>query len=144
MDHLWLIDRSTTTLHSLPIAKSQNIIWKFYSSGSNWVSTTFPQQVSFPRLTIKIRHSFHLTTNLLAPDFSFDNQNGTVIPYNNIPIGFAPTKSRLFITVPRRAPGIPSTLNYIDLSARNSQQSPLLRSFPDIETNRLDASTIIR
>lgn len=79
-----------------------------------------------------------------APDFTFEEPNGTFIQYNNIPIGIAPYKDhKLFVTVPRRGRGIPSTLNYIDMTARTNNQSPLLRSFPDLETNRFDVSDIL-
>ena len=46
-------------------------------------------------------------------------------------------KGRLFITMPRRRVGIPSTLNYIDLGKDGRQDSPKLIAYPDFETNQL-------
>lgn len=79
----------------------------------------------------------------IAPDIiAFDGRpNTTFIPYNNVPLGIAPyNDERLFIGVARRSPGIASTLNYINLNAVSANQSPLLNSYPDVETNRLDVS----
>lgn len=61
----------------------------------------------------------------------------TYIPYNNVPFGLAHHKGRLFIAVPRRRFGVPSTLNVIDISKINATKtmSPRLRSYPDYETN---------
>lgn len=58
------------------------------------------------------------------------------IAYNNVPMGTTHFKGRLFVTVPRRRPGIPSTLNYI-LTKSTRGSSPSFRSFPDFETNEL-------
>lgn len=55
-------------------------------------------------------------------------------------MGISPYKNRLFIALPRRSPGIPSTLNYIDLNDTSSNQNPLLRPYPDLETNQLNVS----
>ncbi|KAJ8704962.1 hypothetical protein PYW08_012282 [Mythimna loreyi] len=52
------------------------------------------------------------------------------IQYNNIPIGFEVYHDKVFITVPRRRYGIPSTLNYVDLKSSKSS-SPLLKPYPD-------------
>lgn len=46
-------------------------------------------------------------------------------------------KGRLFVTMPRRRVGIPSTLNYIDLNKDGTQESPKLIAYPDFETNQL-------
>ncbi|XP_067618269.1 L-dopachrome tautomerase yellow-f2-like isoform X2 [Eurosta solidaginis] len=64
--------------------------------------------------------------------------NVTYIPYNNIPMGATHYKGRLFITMPRRRIGIPSTLNYIDLQKDGKQYSPKLHAYPDFETNYLN------
>lgn len=50
-------------------------------------------------------------------------------------------KGRLFVTVPRRRPGIPSTLNYI-LTKSTRGSSPSFRSFPDFETNELHVNDL--
>ncbi|XP_063836045.1 L-dopachrome tautomerase yellow-f-like [Ostrinia nubilalis] len=54
------------------------------------------------------------------------------IQNNNVPIGFEVYGDRVFITVPRRRYGIPSTLNYVELKRGGS--SPLLKPYPDDES----------
>lgn len=61
-------------------------------------------------------------------------------PYNNVPMGATHHKGRLFITMPRRRTGIPSTLNYIDMSKAAGNQSPRLRAYPNLEVNALNVS----
>lgn len=48
---------------------------------------------------------------------------------------------RLFITVPRRSEGVPSTLNYIDLGEQ-TEKSPKLRAYPNFEINQFQVSFI--
>lgn len=43
-------------------------------------------------------------------------KNGEYIPQNNVPFGVEVWRDKVFVTVPRRNPGVPSTLNYIPLS----------------------------
>lgn len=45
--------------------------------------------------------------------------------------------NKLFITVPRRRPGVPSTLNYVWLNSTNRHNLPLI-PYPDWDTNTLD------
>lgn len=40
------------------------------------------------------------------------------IPKNNLPMGLEVYQDRLFVTVPRWQPGVPSSLNYINLKGR--------------------------
>lgn len=61
-------------------------------------------------------------------------------PYNNVPMGATHHKGRLFVTMPRRRTGIPSTLNYIDMSKAAGNQSPRLRAYPNLEVNTLNVS----
>lgn len=57
-------------------------------------------------------------------DFNFENdatrqkalEDRDFIPENNIPFGVEVWKDKVFITIPRRNPGVPATLNYVDLS----------------------------
>lgn len=65
--------------------------------------------------------------------------------YNNVPQGFSPyisnKSSRVFIAVPRRHPGVPSTLNYVKLEdGQDAYVNPTLHSFPNYEMNELDVS----
>lgn len=62
------------------------------------------------------------------------SNNESFIQYNNLPLGIAHYKDRVFVTIPRRKPGIPSTLNFVSFSKK---PSPELSSFPDYESNRL-------
>ncbi|CAK1553242.1 unnamed protein product [Leptosia nina] len=57
------------------------------------------------------------------------------IQYNNVPMGVEKVGNRLFVTLPRRRYGIPSTLNYIDLEEQNGR-SPPLRPYPNIYASR--------
>lgn len=56
-------------------------------------------------------------------------------------MGASHYKGRLFVTVPRRRPGIPSTLNYIDIKAEGSTASPMLRAYPSLEQNMISSSS---
>ncbi|XP_061381861.1 L-dopachrome tautomerase yellow-f2-like [Danaus plexippus] len=64
-------------------------------------------------------------------DKDSDSLNGkeNFIQYNNVPIGFEVYKERVFVTVPRRRFGIPSTLNIVTRSSR----SPALTPYPGSE-----------
>lgn len=71
------------------------------------------------------------------------NQNSPMfIQYNNVPMGVDHYNGHLFITMPRRREGIPSTLNVINLNANSRNKSPLLTPYPDIETNVLHVRTL--
>ncbi|XP_070500416.1 L-dopachrome tautomerase yellow-f2-like [Chironomus tepperi] len=67
--------------------------------------------------------------------------NFQFIQYNNVPQGFAPYKDKIFVAVPRRNQGIPSTLNYVKLEpGQDVYTNPKLHSYPNYETNELDAT----
>ena len=68
------------------------------------------------------------------------HEEAAYIAYNNVPMGVTHYQGRLFITVPRRRPGIPATLNYVPVESKITVPSPLLRGYPDYETNALDVS----
>lgn len=68
------------------------------------------------------------------------SSSGSFIQYNNVPQGVTHFRGRLFVTVPRRQPGIPSTLNYIDLAKDGWSQSPHLRAYPNLAVNQYNAS----
>lgn len=69
-----------------------------------------------------------------------DDPNASYIPYNNVPMGATHFRGRLFVTMPRRRVGIPSTLNYIDLAEDGSNRSPKLRAYPNFALNQFNAS----
>ncbi|XP_048480073.1 L-dopachrome tautomerase yellow-f [Plutella xylostella] len=61
------------------------------------------------------------------------NESGRFfVQYNNVPMGVERVGNRLFVTVPRRRFGIPSTLNYIDLTRSSNTRSPSLKPYPSL------------
>ncbi|CAH1164980.1 unnamed protein product [Phyllotreta striolata] len=69
----------------------------------------------------------------------FDDADGAPegIDYNhvnNIPMGANVWRNKLFITVPRRRLGVPSTLNYVPLDSRQKHNVPLI-PYPNWEVN---------
>lgn len=58
------------------------------------------------------------------------------VAYNNVPMGVTHYRGRLFITVPRRRPGVPATLNFISTKS-TARSSPSLRAFPSYRVNEL-------
>ncbi|XP_062540251.1 L-dopachrome tautomerase yellow-f-like [Armigeres subalbatus] len=64
--------------------------------------------------------------------------NETFVSYNNIPMGATHHKGRVFISVPRRRPGIPATLNVIDIEKqKKGNKSPALTAYPENRINQL-------
>lgn len=64
-----------------------------------------------------------------------------------MPQGFAPhistSSAKVFIAVPRRSPGVPSTLNYVKLDdGQDLYLNPKLHSYPNYEMNELDVSSV--
>lgn len=55
---------------------------------------------------------------------------------NNIPMGANVWKDKLFVTVPRRRNGVPSTVNFVWTNSSERHNVPLI-PYPDLETNRL-------
>lgn len=51
-------------------------------------------------------------------------------------------KDRIFLTVPRRRIGVPSTLNFIHTKSTKGT-SPSLRAFPNVEMNQLHVNIIM-
>lgn len=64
-------------------------------------------------------------------------QKEDYIYQNNIPMGANRWQDKLFITVPRRRDGVPSTLNYVPMNSTQRHNVPLI-PYPDFQTNRLD------
>ncbi|XP_058813325.1 L-dopachrome tautomerase yellow-f-like isoform X2 [Topomyia yanbarensis] len=90
----------------------------------------------------QLSHQKHFLED--AGDITFDEENSTTGPnesfvsYVNIPMGITHHKGRLFITIPRRNPGVPATLNVVDVSGfPNGDMSPSLKAYPDYITNQL-------
>ena len=101
--------------------------------------------VSLFSITVTNIYEFGFKSNgnfFAAADFAFGTGAGdnAYIAYNNVPMGVTHFNGRLFITMPRRRTGIPSTLNVIDLGSKKLTQSPLLTGYPSYEINALDVS----
>ncbi|XP_034485419.1 L-dopachrome tautomerase yellow-f2-like [Drosophila innubila] len=74
------------------------------------------------------------------PRNDFADNSGSYIAYNNVPMGATHFRGRLFVTMPRRRVGIPSTLNYIDMQRDGKQSSPKLYAYPNFELNQFNTS----
>lgn len=80
--------------------------------------------------------------------FGEGSGNFPYIAYNNVPQGFAPyitdkpgKQSKVFIAVPRRNPGVPSTLNFIPIDdSKGPHFNPKVYSYPSFDFNELDVS----
>lgn len=83
------------------------------------------------------------------PEFinpQFDQQQNTqqnnqqnsqnYIAHNNVPMGASHYKGRIFLTVPRRRVGVPSTLNFVHTKSTKGS-SPSYKAFPNVEMNEL-------
>lgn len=55
---------------------------------------------------------------------------------NNLPMGASHYRGRIFITVPRRRMGVPSTLNFV-YTKSTAASSPFLQAFPSQDINAL-------
>lgn len=60
------------------------------------------------------------------------------VPENNVIMGVTHYKGRLFVTAPRRRPGVPATLNVLSTKS-TAHTSPSLRAYPNYRTNELHA-----
>ena len=67
-----------------------------------------------------------------------NSNTSSYIASNNVPMGATHFNGRLFVTMPRRRVGIPSTLNYIDLLNDGNNPSPKLYAYPNFEINYLN------
>jgi hypothetical protein len=61
-------------------------------------------------------------------------------PYVNVPFGLAHYGNKLFVTVARRNPGIPSSLNVVELTGNPPYINPPLISYPNWNMNTLMVS----
>lgn len=58
----------------------------------------------------------------------------------NVPFGLDYHEGMLFVAIPRRNPGIPATLNVVELVGSVPHINPLLKGYPDYQTNALNVS----
>lgn len=82
-------------------------------------------------------------TEFAWPDNSMELkaiENQIYIPKNNVPLGIAKWKNKVFVTIPRWKSGVVSTLNYVEIS---ENKSPLLNPYPSWQMNYIeDMSTL--
>ncbi|XP_058467637.1 L-dopachrome tautomerase yellow-f2-like [Malaya genurostris] len=71
-----------------------------------------------------------------VPESVTANPDG-YIPINNIPMSGVHYQNRVFVTVPRRRWGIPSTLNVVQISPPFPNTNPILKPYPNFELNEL-------
>ncbi|XP_053671737.1 L-dopachrome tautomerase yellow-f2-like [Anopheles nili] len=75
---------------------------------------------------------------IVFPRIMTEMENETFQAYNNVPMGASVHKNRLFLSIPRRRPGVPATLNVIDLSkVTPGDRSPSLTAYPTYAINEL-------
>uniref|UniRef100_A0ABD2XG80 Bee-milk protein n=1 Tax=Trichogramma kaykai TaxID=54128 RepID=A0ABD2XG80_9HYME len=80
-------------------------------------------------------------------DYNFPNESmrqaytsrGDFIPANNLPVGVATWKDKMFVTVARWKKGVASNLNVIDMS-KTTDKSPQLTPYPSWEANDLHST----
>lgn len=73
-------------------------------------------------------------------DYAWDNpsqretavKDGVFVQENNIPLGLAKWKNKLFVTVPRWKNGVASSLNYVDV---DGPQDQILKPYPSMKDN---------
>ncbi|KAJ2942281.1 hypothetical protein O0L34_g15827 [Tuta absoluta] len=119
-------DRRSWNQNSQPLPERQQ--------QSGWSSSD-----SQPRPTGSSGWQRTTTTNrpsTTSTSSSNDEASRFFIQYNNLPMGVEKVGNRLFITMPRRRYGIPSTLNYLDLTQDSHSRSPGLRPYPNLRGSR--------
>jgi hypothetical protein len=82
---------------------------------------------------------FHLLTELCKMLFICIG-SGQYDAYVNVPFGVARYKEKLFVAIPRRNPGIPSTLNVVELNGSPPHLNPLVMGYPNYQLNELNVS----
>ncbi|KAG6461495.1 hypothetical protein O3G_MSEX012669 [Manduca sexta] len=89
------------------------------------------KQIGYDIHGVKYRNSsdHERRPNGIIFDQDLEEEEKFFIQYNNVPIGLQVYADKVFVTVPRRKYGIPSTLNYVD----RSSPSPLLMPYPSFE-----------
>jgi len=75
-------------------------------------------------------------TNDSSSDVNVNNLGDLYIYENNIPMGANQWRNKLFVTVPRRRAGVPSTLNYLWINNTQKHNVPLI-PYPNWEINQL-------
>lgn len=121
-------------MKSIPIALTLHIILSGYSSGIPFEKVFQWKQLTHQR-KLNLDSQDIIFTNLPTKPYGF---NESFDSYQNIPMGISHHNSRLFISIPRRRPGVPATLNVIDLTkVPQGELSPPINAYPDYIVNQL-------
>lgn len=119
-----------------PVGDMDNSAGRFHCESCYfriYVKFLFIGVITFPGATNQMKKRGAAGQSSTPPDVEYT-------AYNNVPMGATHHKGRLFITMPRRRTGIPSTLNYIDMNKAAGNPSPRLRAYPNLEVNTLNVS----
>lgn len=81
---------------------------------------------------------YHVNPNS-SGDLTADEIQSSFEQYNNFPMGATRHRDRLFITLPRRRPGMPATISYVRMTSPKGS-SPSLQAYPTFRTNQLHVS----
>ncbi|RZB38917.1 yellow-y [Asbolus verrucosus] len=104
----------------------------------SFLSISFLIFVKITTCTFKLQEQFKWSILDYVYDNGFARHQALTtkrfIPENNLPVGIEIWKDKLFVTVPRWKPGVPSTLNYISLQ-NTEDKSPPLKPYPDWRSN---------
>ncbi|XP_076273325.1 L-dopachrome tautomerase yellow-f2-like [Rhynchophorus ferrugineus] len=91
-----------------------------------WPEDTFLESELGSEETAGSNFSFNISTTVKS---SGETLTTVLVDYqyaNNIPVGLHVWGNKLFVTVPRRKPGVPSTLNYVPLHSTIKHNVPLI------------------
>lgn len=134
---------------------SQTWIRGIVSLETDYISTTrnwFVVMCNIERISAySVRNFIHVSIIFLLDSIIFGLTDQRVndltaseikenyIPSNNLPMGVLAHDDRIFITLPRRRPGIPATIAFVSSNgARGS--SPSLQAYPNFRTNEQHVS----
>ncbi|XP_052865664.1 L-dopachrome tautomerase yellow-f-like [Anopheles cruzii] len=102
------------------------------------MATEFEKVFEWKQLSHAKLPDFNKVASDGIPRLLGDAENEIFQAYNNVPMGATHHKNRVFISIPRRRPGVPATLNVIDLSkVVKGDRSPALSAYPSYLTNAL-------
>ncbi|XP_063545255.1 L-dopachrome tautomerase yellow-f2-like isoform X1 [Cydia strobilella] len=104
------------------------------NTGSSWNRPQRPNNLN--PFTSRPNTNTRPTSTTSRPTSPNDEAGQFFIQYNNVPMGMEKVGNRLFIALPRRRHGIPTTLNYINLDRESNTRSPALSPYPDLRQGR--------
>ncbi|XP_050069995.1 L-dopachrome tautomerase yellow-f2-like [Anopheles maculipalpis] len=122
------------------MAKSA-VLWCLILVGlcSVLVSVTSAEKLQLVYQWSQLRSSTknNASQNVLFSANVVPSDEDTFNAYGNLPMGVTHHKGFLYVTIPRRRPGIPATLNVIDMSRNPAVNEPTLDPYPNSLVNSL-------